>query len=315
MFKNKNLIWLLVFIVFIFLIWLWQNKKINDIWHSANWSVASRVMDWQTNSVDVLQNIVAEVGSSAAPMTEIIKTPAPLRNDLKNKTSDLVASRVIFHTNQARLQYQLPLLQENVLLQQAAQKKLSDMISKQYFDHVSPQGVTTGELIGSVGYKFIAVGENLALGGYRDEADLVEAWLDSPGHRENILSANYTEIGVAVVYAEFEGEMTWLAVQEFGRPTSDCPIVDQSLKNQINNEQIILDAKGVELENKQAELSATKPKANASREEVTTYNQQVEEYNNLVASYKLLAEKLKQQVQTYNQQVEQFNLCLKNTNY
>ncbi len=315
MFKNKSLIWLLVFVVLIFLVGWWQNKKLINIWQSTSWSSYSRVMDWQTNPIDVLHSLVTEVGSSAAPLIETVKTPAPLRNNLKNNVDNLNSTGVVFYTNEARIKYDLPPLKESGLLQQAAQKKLDDMIAKQYFDHVSPQGITAGELISSVGYKFIAIGENLALGGYADEADLVAAWLDSPGHRENILSENYTEIGVAVIFAEFEGEMTWLAVQEFGRPTTDCPVVDQNLKNQINVAQMSLDERGVELENKQAELSATRPKANANRQEIEAYNQQVEIYNNLVAIYKQLAEKLKLQVKIYNDQVEQFNFCLNNVNY
>lgn len=315
MFKNKSLLWLGVFIIFIFLIWLWQNKKIASIWQTKAWPVSMQVIDWQSDSVDILSEIKAEIVSSSAPIIEIVKNPAPLRSDFNNKVSELEASKIIYYTNQARIQYQLPSLQENGLLSQAAQKKLSDLVSQQYFDHVSPQGVTARDVIASTGYKFIALGENLALGGYSDEADLVNAWLASPGHRENILSKNYTEIGVAVAYVEFEGEMTWLAVQEFGRSASDCPVVDQNLKNQIDQQQDLLNVKRKELENKQVELSGAKPTANATREEIFTYNQQVEEYNNLVTIYKELAENLKRLVDIYNQQVKQFNWCLKNITY
>lgn len=313
MFKIRNFIWLILFVVFIFLLGWWQNNKIKIIWQSEPGD--NEIMNWQHNSVDVLQNIVTEVESSVMPMVEVLKTPPPLKTDLKNKTNELVDSKIIFYTNQARLQYQLPPLKENNLLQQAAQNKLSDMVKNQYFDHVSPQGVSARDVIDSVGYKFIAIGENLALGGYSDEADLVNAWLASPGHRENILSKNYTEIGVAVVYTEFAGEMTWIAVQEFGRPASDCPAVNEMLKNQIEQEKISLQAKENELETKLTALNVNRPAANATRQQIDDYNRLVEEYNNLVAIYKQQAENLKQQIQIYNQQVEQFNTCLKNINY
>ncbi len=313
MFKIRNFIWLISFVVFIFLLGWWQNNKIKIIWQSETGD--NEIMNWQHNSVDVLQNIVTEVESSVMPMVEVLKTPPPLRTDLKNKTNELVDSKIIFYTNQARLQYQLPPLKENNLLQQAAQNKLSDMVKNQYFDHVSPQGVSARDVIDSGGYKFIAIGENLALGGYSDEADLVNAWLASPGHRENILSKNYTEIGVAVVYTEFAGEMTWIAVQEFGRPASDCPAVNEMLKNQIEEEKISLQTKENELETKLTALNVNRPAANATRQQIDDYNRLVQEYNNLVAIYKQQAENLKQQIKIYNQQVEQFNTCLKNINY
>ncbi len=309
--KNKKLVWLIIILGLIGFSWWWQQKQLNNLWSQSDWSAGGRVMDWQKTSTDILHSLVAEADSSAAKVSALVHTPTPLRTETKNKTDQLTTVGVISQTNQFRQSNGLPLLVENSLLAQAAQKKLADMVAGQYFDHISPQGIGAGDLITSVGYKFIAVGENLAVGGYIDDADLVQAWMDSPGHRENILSTNYTEIGVAVQYVEFEGSMTWLAVQEFGRPTSDCPVVNQNLKNQITIWQQSLNEQAEQLDVKQAELTASKPDANATREKIQIYNQQVAEYNLLVAAYKQLADKLRLQVQLYNQQVEQFNLCLK----
>src|SRR6185369_15716694 len=118
----------------------------------------------------------------------------------------------------------LPALKENALLDKAAKKKLDDMFAQQYFEHINPQGKGPSDLAKSVGYDYIAIGENLALGNFKNDAELVQAWMDSPGHRANILNKQYTEIGVAVGQGTYEGKKTWLAVQEFGRPTSSCPV-------------------------------------------------------------------------------------------
>ena len=160
-----------------------------------------------------------------------ISTPPPLISKLINPGTHLTDAGVIEWTNTNRAQNgQLPALKENTLLDQAAELKLQDMFKQQYFEHVNPQGVGPGDLAKKVGYNFIAEGENLALGNFGNDQSLVTAWMNSPGHRANILNVHYTEIGVAVGQGSYQGQTTWLAVQEFGRPASSCPSVDLALK-------------------------------------------------------------------------------------
>ena len=123
---------------------------------------------------------------------------------------------VVAQTNKQRLAYLGAGhdLKENSRLDLAAQNKINDMFSGQYFEHTSPQGLDAGDLATAAKYEYIAVGENLAMGDYKNDAALMEAWMNSSGHRENILRDDYKEIGAAVGYGTFNGRKTWLAVRK-----------------------------------------------------------------------------------------------------
>jgi len=121
--------------------------------------------------------------------------------------------------------------------------QLDDIFEKQYFAHISPEGLGPSDLAEKSGYEYIMIAENLALGNFKDDNTLVNAWMDSPGHRANILNNRYTEIGVAVGKGFFSesnennkeeiATEVWIAVQEFGLPLSSCPKPEESLLNTI----------------------------------------------------------------------------------
>ncbi|PJE50380.1 MAG: hypothetical protein COV29_04395 [Candidatus Yanofskybacteria bacterium CG10_big_fil_rev_8_21_14_0_10_36_16] len=124
---------------------------------------------------------------------------------------------IITKTNIVRANNNLPPLNANVELDLAASKKLQDMISNGYFAHISPEGTTPWFWIKNSGYKYVYAGENLAIGFTEAEAT-VEAWFESPSHRENLLNSNYDEIGVAVGKVEnLDGYSGILVVQMFGK--------------------------------------------------------------------------------------------------
>ena len=177
------------------------------------------------------------------------------------------------------------------------------MFAKQYFEHISPQGLDVSDLAEDAGYKFIEIGENLALGNFLNDETLVQAWMDSPGHRENILNSNYKEIGVAVLKGTYQGKTTWMAVQHFGRPLSDCPQIDTTLKQKIKSSKVLLNQMNTELDAKRKELE----QAGRSDPE---YNQKVEQYNKLAGEYNKLAEETKQLLEDYNSQINNFNKCV-----
>ena len=119
-------------------------------------------------------------------------------------------------TNQARATAGLQALTLNEQLSQAAQERIKDMATNQYFAHVSPNGLDLEYFLNKVGYMYTSAGENLAVGGYENDIELVASWLLSDGHRENILG-DFTEIGIAVAEATFGEEVTWFVVQVFGK--------------------------------------------------------------------------------------------------
>ncbi|MBH5333480.1 sigma-70 family RNA polymerase sigma factor [Streptomyces pactum] len=99
----------------------------------------------------------------------------------------------------------------NSRLTAAAQGHSDDMARRDFFDHTNPDGAGPGERITAAGYRWSTYGENIAAG-QRTAADVMRSWMDSPGHRANILNCSFTEIGIG--YREGAGGPWW--TQNFG---------------------------------------------------------------------------------------------------
>ncbi|MFD3413970.1 sigma-70 family RNA polymerase sigma factor [Streptomyces cyaneofuscatus] len=99
----------------------------------------------------------------------------------------------------------------NDLLATAAQRHSADMASRDYFSHTSPDGTDPGDRITAAGYRWSTYGENIAKG-QRTPADVMQAWMDSPGHRANILNCSFKEMGIGKV--DSGGGPVW--TQKFG---------------------------------------------------------------------------------------------------
>ena len=233
--------------------------------------------------------------------------PGPLRITVSPSTptgATLSVRGVIEYTNGARsLNGGLPALIENSTLDRDAQIKLEDMFAKQYFEHESPTGVGPSDIAKAVGYNFVIVGENLALGDFGSDEKLVEAWMNSPGHRANILNEHYEEIGVAVGKGLYDGRMTWLAVQAFGMPLSSCPAIDAQKKAQI-------DINNLEVTSRAAILEKQKAFIEALPANDPNYNTYVNEFNALVQPYNALVVDTRTMVVEYNLTVQAFNNCI-----
>ncbi len=238
-----------------------------------------------------------------------ISTPPPLRA-APSATSPsppfvLTRSGIIADTNIQRNENGgLPPLSENSMLDDIAKLRLSDMFQKQYFAHVSPDGSSAVTVAKTVGYDYLALGENLALGDYAGDNGVVAAWMNSPGHRANILNSHYTEIGVAAGEGMFEGGDTWIAVQVFGRPASDCPAPDANLRTAIDNAETQLSQMQAEIQAAKAQLDAMEPQYGAA------YNQKVDDYNALADQYNALLGQTEPQIATYDGEVATFNQCI-----
>lgn len=217
----------------------------------------------------------------------------------------LLSAEVINWTNTYRGQNNLKALSRNSKLDAAAVIKVHDMFDRQYFEHVSPSGKNSADLVTGVGYDYLWVGENLALGIFSDEKDLVDAWMASPGHRANILNSHFEEIGVGVEEGTYEGKHVWMAVQEFGKPESSCPAPESSLKTEIEQNRQKIDELSAQANNLIVEINALKDANNAA-----AYNQKVSEYNALVAELNPLVQKTKSQVDVYNKEISEYNACI-----
>jgi uncharacterized protein YkwD len=120
--------------------------------------------------------------------------------------------RVVGIVNEERRKAGLPRLTAQAQLAQAARAYSTDMATRNFFSHYSPEGSTVADRVALTGYPFAVVGENIAWG-QKDARQVMNAWMNSRGHRANILSVHYTEIGVGVA-ADKKGNLVW--TQNFG---------------------------------------------------------------------------------------------------
>ncbi|HCC07060.1 MAG TPA: hypothetical protein DEP72_02680 [Clostridiales bacterium] len=123
-------------------------------------------------------------------------------------------TEVVRLVNVERSKQGLILLKENWQLSRVARYKSQDMINKNYFSHTSPTYGSPFNMMESFGIKFSAAGENIAYGQNSPQAVMV-AWMNSPGHRANILSPAYTQIGVGLA-KKSNGTCYW--TQHFIKP-------------------------------------------------------------------------------------------------
>jgi uncharacterized YkwD family protein/spore coat assembly protein SafA len=115
--------------------------------------------------------------------------------------------QVIDLVNQQRSWNGLPALKTNWEVSRVARYKSQDMIDKHYFDHQSPTYGSAFNMMENFGIRFSAAGENIAYGQRTPQA-VMNDWMNSPGHRSNILNPTYNQIGVGVAKAA-NGTLYW----------------------------------------------------------------------------------------------------------
>jgi hypothetical protein len=131
--------------------------------------------------------------------------------------SVITESRLLTQTNNEREKSGLSDLKLNNELGEAAHDKAENMLKIGYWSHDAPDGTTPWHWIESAGYAYVNAGENLARG-FNSTDGIMQAWMESPTHRANILDKNYTEVGFAAVNGEMQGKNTTLVVAMYARP-------------------------------------------------------------------------------------------------
>lgn len=127
-----------------------------------------------------------------------------------------IAKKVIRNTNKQRRQRGLDPLTGNKRLQMAAQAHVDDMDAVgRYLGHESSDGRQLRDRIDEVNYQWRYIAENAATG-QGSPQDVVESWMNSPGHRANIISKDVSEIGVGFAIDNQTGATYW--IQNFGKP-------------------------------------------------------------------------------------------------
>ena len=166
----------------------------------------AHLISWHGLLIYILLFMLLQVGFSIFAQIK----PGVLGIDAK-----IDQKKIIELTNLERQKAGLPPVTENLSLDTAATAKAVNMFQENYWAHFAPSGKTPWDFMQGAGYKFSYAGENLAKNFYTSE-DVVNAWVASPSHKENIVNSKYREIGIAVVDGVLNGQKTTLVVQMFG---------------------------------------------------------------------------------------------------
>ncbi|MFJ5766605.1 CAP domain-containing protein [Lysinibacillus sp. NPDC093210] len=164
----------------------WSNHK----WVVTKPHTTAPSKDTQTNQQSNQQSNQQNNTTTTPPTTS---TPTTTTSDV-----NAFEQEVVKLTNAERTKAGLKALQTDDKLMAAAREKSQDMQSKKYFSHTSPTFGSPFDRMKALGITYKSAGENIAQG-QRTPEEVVQAWMDSPGHRANILNANYTHIGVGYV--------------------------------------------------------------------------------------------------------------------
>lgn len=188
-----------------------------------NHKVCAQTLTYKVRTNDTMWKIAVkyEVGlSEIISANPKVKNPAliypgqvlniPDISDIKS-----LENQVIKLVNAERTKKGLSPLKANWQLSRIARYKSQDMINKNYFSHYSPTYGSPFNMIENFGIRFSAAGENIAMG-QKTAAQVMNSWMNSSGHRANILSSAYTEIGAGVAKNK-SGVYYW--TQMFIRPT------------------------------------------------------------------------------------------------
>src|SRR5262245_22615451 len=141
------------------------------------------------------------------------------------KDASAVAQRVLALVNEARAHQRrcgrkkmsaTHALTLSPILTKAAAVQAADMAANNFMGHRGTDGSEVGVRVTRTGYRWSSVGENVAAG-QPDAETVVQAWIDSPGHCENLMSPNFREMGIAFVAAP-QSELRMLWAQVFGTP-------------------------------------------------------------------------------------------------
>lgn len=151
--------------------------------------------------------------------------------------SEITPENVLYLINQERVYRGLIPLRLNSDLSVAAQMKSRDMINRDYFEHYA-FGLTPWDFIINQDYDYLYAGENLAMD-FDTAEGMVNAWLNSPSHRANILNEDFEDTGIGVIKGEYiengESRETVMVSNMFGRKRpAIVKVFDSIVKNVVS---------------------------------------------------------------------------------
>jgi uncharacterized protein YkwD len=177
---------------------------------NSNYNVSLSVTPIDTESKTIVLD-----ESSPVPATSTLATSVSATS---SQTINPLVEEVIALTNSYRTKHGLQPLTLNLNLSKSAQVHSQDMALNDFFSHTGSNGTKVSDRAKTAGYQSSYVGENIAAG-YITAEEVVRGWMNSPGHRENILNPNYKEVGIGYHYlANDTGEINYNTywTQDFG---------------------------------------------------------------------------------------------------
>lgn len=159
------------------------------------------------------QGAIADEPKPIAKTARPLPPPPPKKESVQTKPtfppgdslSFLLEEKILVFTNTERSRRNLQTLEPNTVLASTARMHSADMLARDYFEHENPDGCSSSCRATNAGYAWRMIGENLyMLEGFDFSTDetaamIVSGWMESPGHRANILKEGYTETGVGVI--------------------------------------------------------------------------------------------------------------------
>ncbi|MCE5262008.1 MAG: CAP domain-containing protein [Deltaproteobacteria bacterium] len=236
---------------------------------------------------------------------------------------------IIALTNDARAMNGLPPLRTNPLLNDIAEARTRDMFEKQYFAHVSPTGQQVADIAQIVSYHYKRIAENIGSGDFLTNQKIIDNWMQSPGHRANILDSDVEEIGAAVMKGRMKGRETYVAVQIFGLQSpsvaqhAPCVAPSKNLLDEIELKKAEIEGLNDQLRRMKQEFDAESASIETDRKYTYDDQQKIQSLNVRIAA---LNEKkhwylrvmtdvqaksiaLKALVDEYNRMVQAYNAC------
>jgi uncharacterized protein YkwD len=314
-------------VALLFLFYFFANKK-------PDWSAIGR---YDTKNVADSRKLPRESNGQDIPAYDSSSRQQTLsRSDAKqfNPQEPLTKDAIIKLGNDTRASHGFVPFVESQLLNRIAEERLRDMFQKQYIGHVSPTGEQASDCAQRVGYHYKMLAENIASGIFLNNQKIIDGWMQSPGHRQNILSPDTKEIGVAIDRGQYQGTNTWIAVQIFGlqsppvSPRKHCTPPPQDLYAEIESKK----AEMIGLDNRLArfkqELDLEINAIEADRGyvgnngqaaynlniRISSYNEKSAWYNNSLADLMARRAILKAMAEDYNRRVQVYHDCENSNN-
>jgi len=220
--------------------------------------------------------------------------------DCENSANNEIAGKMLAMINEDRRKNKLPEFKWNKKLCESAKEKATDMSKNSYFAHVSPSNIDPYYFIGKAGYKYSYAGENLAMNAYVAESAHT-GFMNSPGHRENILNENYEEIGIAYSWGKVDGNDAFFIVEHFGSQNQGEASATSKTKI-ICQDKDKAEKRIKELKKEKTKISEYLDDADEIKDNLEETNKDTEEINDYISDMK----KKQKQIDKYIKELEEY---------